>query len=64
MKPGDLVRGKAKSTLLMSTLGSRVVTGILIRRIETPTPANLWWEVLCDDGIVTEEIEEYMELVQ
>ena len=62
MKPGDLVMGKQPDGLVRNGLLRRVVTGILLGRIHTKSP-NKWWTVLCDDGFIVEETEEYMALL-
>lgn len=63
MKPGDLVIGKQPDGLVRSGLLRRVVTGILLERIHVKSP-NKWWTVLCGDGLVVEETEEYMTLLE
>jgi len=40
----------------------RPVKGILLERIHYKSP-NKWWRVLCDDGLVVEETEEYIALL-
>jgi len=64
VKPGDLVVGKAPDGLRnMSPFKPfRAVKGILLERIHYKSP-NKWWSVLCDDGLVVEETEEYIALL-
>ena len=65
MKVGDLVRGKVWPDF---TGPSRLVIGIIVR--ESPRTnwwgdeRYVWWVVVCDDGKLIEETENYMELVK
>jgi len=63
MKPGDLVMGKVPDGLTRNMSTFRSVTGILLERVHSVSP-NKWWTVLCDDGLVVEETEHYMALLQ
>ena len=65
MKVGDLVRGE----MWEGWVGpSRSMTGIIVR--ESPRSNSWgdedhrWWVVLCEDGKLIEEVENYMELVK
>jgi hypothetical protein len=65
MKPGDLVRGipskykHSKSTPMI---------GILLEKSSRSSVWGdeeiTWWKVLCEDGIVVEERDIYMELIR
>jgi len=63
VKPGDLVVGKAPDGLTRNMATFRPVTGILLKRIHYKSP-NKWWTVLCEDGLVVEETEQYMTLIR
>ena len=62
MAPGRLVKGKDLQALRLG----QPTLGVLLRRV-TDTQVrfadNVWWEVLCEDGVVVEEIERYMEVI-
>lgn len=62
MKPGDLVVGKSPDGLTRSMAAFRPVAGILLERVHDNSP-NKWWKVLCDDGLVVEETEQYMDIL-
>jgi len=62
MKPGDLVVGKPPDGLARNSASFRPVAGILLERIHMRSP-NKWWRVLCDDGLVVEETEQYMSVL-
>jgi len=61
VKPGDLVVGHSDG-LMRNMAAFRPVKGILLERIHYKSP-NKWWRVLCDDGLVVEETEEYIALL-
>jgi len=63
VKPGDLVVGKVPDGLTRNMATFRPVTGILLKRIHYKSP-NKWWTVLCEDGLVVEETEQYMTLIR
>ena len=63
MRSGDLVVGKAPDGLTRNMAIFRPVTGILLKRIHYKSP-NKWWTVLCEDGLVVEETEQYMTLIR
>jgi hypothetical protein len=56
MKPGDLVRGK---------LGSLV--GIIIKESDRSNTwgdeRHQWWTVLCEGGVLVDEVETLMEVI-
>lgn len=61
MKPGDLIRGKQgfwKGTPLV---------GIIIKESDRSNTwgddRHQWWTVLCEGGVVVDEIESLMEVV-
>jgi len=60
---GKAPDGLNNNDLVVKSLSFRPVTGILIERIHTTGP-NIWWRVLCDDGLVVEETEGYMTLLE
>lgn len=61
MKPGDLIRGKQgfwKGTPLV---------GIIIKESDRSNTwgddRHQWWTVLCEGGVVVDEIESLMEVI-
>ena len=61
MKPGDLIRGKQgfwKGTPLV---------GIIIRESDRSNTwgddRHQWWTVLCEGGVVVDEMESLMEVI-
>ena len=61
MKPGDLVRGKqgfAKGTPLM---------GIIIKESDRSNTwgdeRHQWWSVLCEEGVLVDEVETLLEVI-
>lgn len=66
MKSGDLVVGKVPDGLMRRNMPPfkpfKAVKGILLERIHYKSP-NKWWSVLCDDGLIVEETEEYIALL-
>lgn len=61
MKPGDLIRGKQgfwKGTPLV---------GIIIRESDRSNTwgdeKHQWWTVLCEGGVVVDEVETMMEVI-
>ena len=62
MKSGDLVVGRQEGR------NGKPITGIIL--YESPrtnwwdNQKHTWWYVLCEDGIIVEEVENYMDPVK
>ena len=61
MKPGDLVRNK------VGGFWGVPMTGIIIRESDRSNTwgdeLHQWWTVLCEGGVVVDEVESLMEVI-
>ena len=61
MKPGDLVRGKQGS------FKGTPLVGIIIKESDRSNTwgdeRHQWWTVLCEGGVLVDEIESLMEVI-
>ena len=61
MKPGDLVRGKQGS------FKGTPLVGIIIKESDRSNTwgdeRHQWWTVLCEGGVVVDEVETMMEVI-
>ena len=62
VKPGDLVRGKQDFWK-----GCRPLVGIIIKESDRSNTwgddRHQWWTVLCEGGVLVDEIESLMEVI-
>jgi hypothetical protein len=67
LKPGDLVRGIPRYQKYSSGKITPMI-GILLEKSGRSSVWGdeeiIWWKVLCEDGIVVEERDIYMELIR
>ena len=61
MKPGDLVRGKQGS------FKGTPLVGIIVKESDRSNTwgdeRHQWWTVLCEGGVLVDEIESLMEVI-
>ena len=61
MKPGDLVRGKQGS------FKGTPLVGIIIKESDRSNTwgdeRHQWWTVLCEGGVLVDEVESLMEVI-
>jgi len=70
VKPGDMVRNKVGGfwgVPMTAVIGTVPMTGIIIKESDRSNTwgdeHHQWWTVLCEGGVVVDEVETMMEVI-